>query len=142
MDLLEYQGKQLFAKHGIAVPSGEVAATVEEARLLGLPGSAPGGAVVVVKDGPRPATVIVPGRTDVEVPVPAVGAVRDTTGAGDVFHGAFLVGLLQHWDLQTVATFSTAVSAIKCTQLSGRRGIPSFDQAIAFLRDHNIQVQA
>src|SRR6202789_1760930 len=31
MDLLEYQGKQLFAKHGIAVPSGEVANTVEEA---------------------------------------------------------------------------------------------------------------
>jgi succinyl-CoA synthetase beta subunit len=31
MDLLEYQGKQLFAKHGISVPSGEVAATVEEA---------------------------------------------------------------------------------------------------------------
>jgi succinyl-CoA synthetase beta subunit len=31
MDLLEYQGKQLFAKHGIAVPSGEVAKTVDEA---------------------------------------------------------------------------------------------------------------
>src|SRR5262245_26631006 len=31
MDLLEYQGKQLFAKHGIAVPSGEVASTVDEA---------------------------------------------------------------------------------------------------------------
>src|SRR5215471_2226316 len=31
MDLLEYQGKQLFAKHGIAVPSGAVAATVDEA---------------------------------------------------------------------------------------------------------------
>jgi succinyl-CoA synthetase beta subunit len=31
MDLLEYQGKQLFAKHGISVPSGEVADTVEEA---------------------------------------------------------------------------------------------------------------
>ena len=31
MDLLEYQGKQLFAKHGIAVPSGEVADTVEAA---------------------------------------------------------------------------------------------------------------
>ncbi len=31
MDLLEYQGKQLFAKHGIAVPSGEVADTVEDA---------------------------------------------------------------------------------------------------------------
>jgi succinyl-CoA synthetase beta subunit len=31
MDLLEYQGKQLFAKHGVAVPSGEVASTVDEA---------------------------------------------------------------------------------------------------------------
>jgi succinyl-CoA synthetase beta subunit len=31
MDLLEYQGKQLFAAHGIAVPSGEVAETVDEA---------------------------------------------------------------------------------------------------------------
>jgi len=31
MDLLEYQGKQLFAAHGVAVPSGEVATTVEDA---------------------------------------------------------------------------------------------------------------
>ena len=31
MDLLEYQGKQLFAKHGIPVPSGEVAADVDAA---------------------------------------------------------------------------------------------------------------
>ncbi|MEX2448882.1 MAG: ADP-forming succinate--CoA ligase subunit beta [Solirubrobacterales bacterium] len=31
MDLLEYQGKQLFSAHGVAVPSGEVASTVEEA---------------------------------------------------------------------------------------------------------------
>jgi len=31
MDLLEYQGKQLFATHGISVPGGEVAETVDEA---------------------------------------------------------------------------------------------------------------
>jgi succinyl-CoA synthetase beta subunit len=31
MDLLEYQGKQLFAKHGVPVPDGRHAATVEEA---------------------------------------------------------------------------------------------------------------
>jgi succinyl-CoA synthetase beta subunit len=41
MDLLEYQGKQLFAKHGIAVPSGEVAKTVDEtvaaAEQIGYP---------------------------------------------------------------------------------------------------------
>jgi succinyl-CoA synthetase beta subunit len=31
MDLLEYQGKQLFSAHDVAVPDGEVAASVEEA---------------------------------------------------------------------------------------------------------------
>ena len=31
MDLLEYQGKQLFARHGVPVPEGRPASTVEEA---------------------------------------------------------------------------------------------------------------
>src|SRR3954451_8806080 len=31
MDLLEYQGKQLFAKHGVPVPDGRAASTVPEA---------------------------------------------------------------------------------------------------------------
>ncbi len=31
MDLLEYQGKQLFARHGVPVPAGKPARTVEEA---------------------------------------------------------------------------------------------------------------
>jgi len=31
MDLLEYQGKQLFARHGVPVPSGQPARTVEDA---------------------------------------------------------------------------------------------------------------
>src|ERR687890_1162581 len=31
MDLLEYQGKQLFAKHGVPVPDGRPATTVQEA---------------------------------------------------------------------------------------------------------------
>jgi succinyl-CoA synthetase beta subunit len=31
MDLLEYQGKQLFARHGVAVPNGQPARTVDEA---------------------------------------------------------------------------------------------------------------
>jgi succinyl-CoA synthetase beta subunit len=31
MDLLEYQGKQLFAKHGVPVPDGRPATTAPEA---------------------------------------------------------------------------------------------------------------
>jgi succinyl-CoA synthetase beta subunit len=41
MDLLEYQGKQLFARHGVPVPSGEIAGTPKEAceaaQQLGFP---------------------------------------------------------------------------------------------------------
>ena len=33
MDLLEYQGKQLFARHGIPVPPGRPAETVDEAVI-------------------------------------------------------------------------------------------------------------
>jgi sulfofructose kinase len=60
--------------------------------------------------------------------------VLDTTGAGDVFHGAFIVGLLQGWPLRQIAAFATAVAALKCTQLGGRAGVPCFDDAVAFAR--------
>lgn len=60
--------------------------------------------------------------------------VIDTTGAGDVFHGAFMVGLLRGWDVRTTTIFSSAVAAMKCRQISGRKGIPAFDEVINFLQ--------
>lgn len=64
--------------------------------------------------------------------------VVDTTGAGDVFHGAYIVGLSRGWSLRQIALFSTAVSAIKCTRLGGRAGIPTFDETLAFLKERGI----
>ncbi len=63
-------------------------------------------------------------------PVEAV----DTTGAGDVFHGAFLYGLLQGWEAGDILVFANAVSALKCTHLGGRTGIPRLPQVQDFLR--------
>jgi ribokinase len=57
----------------------------------------------------------------------------DTTGAGDVFHGAFAYGLLQAWNLQRIMAFAAAVAALKCTKLGGRPGIPTLNQALEFL---------
>jgi len=65
--------------------------------------------------------------------------VIDTTGAGDVFHGAYIVGLLKGWNLQKVAIFSTAVSAIECTKLGGRVGIPTYDEVMDFLNERGIR---
>ena len=65
-------------------------------------------------------------------PVTAV----DTTGAGDVFHGAFTFGLLQGWNPQRTARFASAVSALKCTVMGGRTGIPTLAEVEAFLARH------
>lgn len=59
--------------------------------------------------------------------------VLDTTGAGDVFHGAYLVALLHGWDTRFAAQFATATSALKCMNLGGRRGIPDYGQVAGFL---------
>ena len=64
--------------------------------------------------------------------------VIDTTGAGDVFHGAYIVGLLQGWNLRQIALFATAVSAIKCTKLGGRSGIPTFEETMTFLHERGV----
>jgi len=61
-------------------------------------------------------------------------AAADTTGAGDVFHGAFAYGLARGWETIRCADFAAAVAAIKCTGPGGRTAIPSLSQAIEFLR--------
>ncbi len=61
----------------------------------------------------------------------------DTTGAGDVFHGAFAVGILEGWGIQKVLEFSSAVAAMKCRRLGGRPGIPDFQEAVAFLKERS-----
>jgi sugar/nucleoside kinase (ribokinase family) len=59
----------------------------------------------------------------------------DTTGAGDVFHGAFSFAMLQGWGVARAAEFSCAVSAMKCTKLGGRAGIPTLPEVEAFLKE-------
>jgi len=59
--------------------------------------------------------------------------VADTTGAGDVFHGGFIYGLLQGWHLEDVIRFANAVAAMKCMQIGARRGIPTLSQVREFL---------
>lgn len=67
---------------------------------------------------------------------PAFGVdVVDTTGAGDVFHGAFAFALLHDWTARERAEFASAVAALKCRKLGGRAGIPSLAETLAFLSE-------
>lgn len=47
----------------------------------------------------------------------------DTTGAGDVFHGAFCYAVLQEMPLFEALEFSNALAALNCTAMGARGGI-------------------
>ena len=62
--------------------------------------------------------------------------VVDTTGCGDVFHGAFAFGLAKGMELRKTAEFASAVAALKCRKLGGRAGIPSLAETEKFIASH------
>ncbi len=72
-----------------------------------------------------------------DIPAKKVSVV-DTTGAGDVFHGAFDYAYLQGWDVKTCAEFATCVSAIKCTRPGGRAGIPTLPVLMSYMETGEI----
>ncbi len=59
----------------------------------------------------------------------------DTTGAGDVYHGAYIYGLLMGWNMQNCMRFASAASAIKCRSIGARKGIPRLEEIREFMKE-------
>ncbi|MBM3786641.1 MAG: ribokinase [Acidobacteria bacterium] len=57
----------------------------------------------------------------------------DTTGAGDVFHGAFCYGVLNGMTLRESLDFSNALAALNCTEIGARGGIKGLPEARALM---------
>ena len=91
--------------------------------------------VVVVTQG-KEGGVLYDGVHLTHYPAFPVDAV-DTNGSGDVFHGAFAFALTKGWDYLHCCVFSSAVSALKCTQVGARKSIPDYDAVIDFLRSRD-----
>jgi sulfofructose kinase len=58
---------------------------------------------------------------------------RDTTGAGDAFHGGFLYGVLAGYSVEATLRFANAVAGMKCRDLGARTALPSREQVQEFL---------
>lgn len=65
----------------------------------------------------------------------------DTTGAGDVFHGAFVYGLVHRWPLKETLEFSCAAAALNCEASGARGGICSVGE-IELMRRAGIRSEA
>jgi sulfofructose kinase len=88
--------------------------------------------LLIVTLGPRGAALLDGDRFE-HVPAFKVDAV-DTTGAGDVFRGAFIVALLRGDVAADAVRFANAAAAVSCTRLGAFNGAPSVDEARA-IRD-------
>ena len=94
--------------------------------------------VVVVTQGKK-GGIIFDGNEVKEYPAFLVEAV-DSNGSGDVFHGAFAFAVSSGYNYYKACVFSSAVSALKCTKLGARKGVPSFDETINFLKERGVNV--
>lgn len=110
---------------------------------LGWDGTSAGLQSLAVALGSRVLTVTMGNRgsitwhegTIIEMPAFRIAAV-DTTGAGDVFHGGYIYGLLRGMGPAETIRFASAMAAIKCTRIGGRAGIPNASEVFSFLARH------
>src|SRR5208283_5230788 len=66
---------------------------------------------------------------------------RDTTGAGDIFHGAFCYSVVRGFSLLESLEFSNAMAALNCTAFGARGGIAAEAEARALMSRGERRVQ-
>lgn len=117
----------VFSEPGLAAWSGPVAQ--EEALLRAIYLGAGGAAVTL---GAQGVVLVSDGRMR-QVSAFPVQAV-DTTGAGDVFHGALTLALARGMQPLDACSFASAAAALKCSRPDGIRGAPTAAELQAFLQ--------
>ena len=93
-----------------------------------------GPSLAVMTKGDRGAIAIARDGTRVESAGFKVNVV-DTTGAGDIFHGAFVYGLLAGWTVERTLDFSNAAAALNCTAIGARGGAAQLADIQTLMRE-------
>ncbi len=94
--------------------------------------------IVVITQGKK-GGILFDGNELKEYPAFLVDA-ADSNGSGDVFHGAFAFAVTKNMSYEKACVFSSAVSALKCTKIGAREGVPTYDETIEFLKERGIDV--
>lgn len=59
----------------------------------------------------------------------------DSTGAGDLFHGAFTYGVSKKYNLNTVLTIATVAGGISVTRIGGRNSVATKEEMRQYIHD-------
>ena len=136
---------------GIAELCDYIVASEEFAKELGYDGDAERFREIIQKYGFGLTTITLGKKGSVTfhgcetIAVPAYNVEEvDTTGAGDVFHGGYIFGILKRWDIISTVRFASAMAAVKCRKVGGRAGIPGREEVAQFLRErgNDLPIQA
>jgi sugar/nucleoside kinase (ribokinase family) len=87
--------------------------------------------IVALKQGAKGSTVFTK-KEKIEMPSFKVKEV-DPTGAGDCYDAAFVIGLLEKWDLQRIASFANATGALATTRQGPMEGTFSRQEVLDFM---------
>lgn len=104
--------------------SGEKSADPAAKRLLEL---CPRAHLVGITDGKRGSWIYPRTAENFHQPAFTVAQTVDTTGCGDVYHGAFLHALDTGCDLNKAAQLASAAGALNAAALGGRGSLPTQD---------------
>lgn len=58
--------------------------------------------------------------------------VKDTTGAGDIFHGAFTYGIANGFDMEKIITISNIAAGLSVTKIGSRLSIPTINEVLDY----------
>ena len=89
--------------------------------------------IVGITDGGNGSWFLPRGESLFHQPAFEIGPIVDTTGCGDVFHGAFLTSLSKGGAWKECAAFASAAAACNATTLGGRGDLPTRERVAAML---------
>ena len=63
--------------------------------------------------------------------------VVDTTGAGDIFHGAFVYALSCNYNIEKVITYANIAGGLSVSRYGSRLSIPSLNEVLTYYNQKN-----
>lgn len=125
--LLRFVSHPVFAE---GVPLELTGEADQERALRRLRVSHPGRLVVTLGDR---GALALDGDALLAMPAFSVSTV-DSTGAGDVFRGAYIYAIIKAWPLAAALRFANAAAAVSCTKPGAMGGVPALSEVEALLR--------